>query len=127
MRAVLVSVLLIVMTVGLACTNSTAQTALDPDAGTAEITIRRGQQHTLAIESNPSTGYCWAAEYDEESLTLVSEDYEQKKSDVVGAAGIQKFTFRGLTEGSTTITLHYARPWESRSPEKTIQVTCTIK
>jgi len=69
----------------------------------------------IALESNPTTGYSWEANYDEATLELVEETYElgeYAKQGVVGAGGTELFRFRALNSGEVEITMVYKRAWE---------------
>ena len=69
----------------------------------------------IALESNPTTGYSWEANYDETMLELVEETYElgeYAQQGVVGAGGTELFRFRALECGEIKITMVYKRPWE---------------
>lgn len=70
----------------------------------------------IALESNPTTGYSWEANYDETMLELVEETYEPgeyAQQGVVGAGGTELFRFRALESGEIEITMVYKRPWEA--------------
>ena len=69
----------------------------------------------IALESNPTTGYSWEANYDETMLALVEETYElgeYARQGVVGAGGTEFFRFRALQSGESEIIMVYKRPWE---------------
>jgi inhibitor of cysteine peptidase len=72
------------------------------------------QQFVIALGSNWTTGYKWQASYDETMLELVDgqSTYEEPKSGLVGAGGIEYFHFKALKTGRTAITLVYKQPWE---------------
>lgn len=83
--------------------------------GTTAIEMRVGDTHTVALESNPTTGYQWAlgSEYDERFLELVEQSFEPD-SDLIGAPGRELFTFRALAFGMVEFSFNYKRPWEDR-------------
>jgi len=69
----------------------------------------------IALESNPTTGYSWEANYDETMLELVEETYElgeYAQQGLVGAGGTELFRFRALESGEIEITMVYKRSWE---------------
>ncbi len=69
----------------------------------------------IALESNPTTGYSWEADYDETVLELVQNSYEPgefAKQGAVGAGGTEFFRFKALKSGEIKITMSYKRPWE---------------
>ena len=70
----------------------------------------------IALESNPTTGYSWEANYDETMLELVEETYElgeYAQQGLVGAGGTELFRFRALESGEIEITMVYKRSWEA--------------
>ena len=82
---------------------------------TSEITEAKvGETFTISLESNPTTGYSWQAEFDAESLELVNEDFTSD-STLLGAGGVQKFDFRALKQGQFQVKMVYKRPWENES------------
>ena len=68
----------------------------------------------ITLDSNPTTGYSWQAEYDETYLELVDRTFEPS-SDAIGAGGSETLVFKALRNGDTTVTLEYKRPWEETS------------
>jgi len=69
----------------------------------------------IALDSNPSTGYSWEAEFDANMLELIEETYElgiYARQGIVGAGGTELFRFKGLSTGKTEITFKYKRPLE---------------
>ncbi len=52
----------------------------------------------IALDSNPSTGYSWEADYDETKLELVEETFEADAyaaENIVGAGGTELFPLQG--------------------------------
>ena len=95
------------------------------------IDIGVNQEFVIALESNPTTGYLWEASHDESMLKLVESKYEmgkEAKEGLVGAGGVEYFTFKALKTGETEITLVYKRPWEDPTPQDVTKVfTVDIK
>lgn len=82
-------------------------------ASSQEIEIAVGEQFIIALESNPTTGYMWEADFEESFLKLVQDEFQPPEDkDVVGAAGEQRFTFEGVKKGTSEVTLTYKRSWE---------------
>ena len=73
-----------------------------------------GQEFTIALDSNPTTGYDWKEAHDENALALVEDKYEpdEKAKGLVGAGGTQYYRLLALKEGETVITVTYQRLWE---------------
>ena len=85
------------------------------DAGQA-IDIGVNQEFVIALGSNPSTGYSWQAGYDETMLELVGGQSTYKPGEeaegLVGAGGVEYFSFKALKTARTEVTLVYEQPWE---------------
>ena len=73
-----------------------------------------GQEFTIALDSNPTTGYDWEEIHDESMLSLIEDKYvpDEKAKGLVGAGGTQYYRFQALEIGNTEITFTYQRPWE---------------
>ena len=97
------------------CGGSTIKAYSDPEE-TIDSAMDKEFIVLIALESNPSTGYSWVAEYDNAILELVEETFElgeYAKENIVGAGGTELFRFKGLSEGKTDITFSYKRVWET--------------
>ena len=89
-----------------------------------------GRNIVIALESNPTTGYVWrvAGRVDQAIVGLISSDYEPSPSTtVLGVSGHQRWTFRAVGRGTTTIRFDYARPWELTSPAKSTTFTLVVR
>lgn len=78
------------------------------------IEARVGEEFTIALDANPSTGYTWQADFDQGLVRLKASEFRQAaaKPGMVGVGGEQRFTFVALKAGSARITFVYKRPWE---------------
>jgi len=75
----------------------------------------------VSLESNPTTGYKWEADFDADYLELQGEEYTTHiKEQIVGAGGTEIFTFKALKRGETEIVFSYKRPWEGGEEKKQI-------
>ena len=72
----------------------------------------------LYFPSNPTTGYQWLAQVGDSKIVDVTDRFDAADASqgLVGAGGTHWFHFDGLAEGSTTVTLTYARSWEDGEP-----------
>jgi len=84
-------------------------------AETNNIDISVDEEFSIALISNPSTGYSWMVDFDEDFIEMTSQSFTPS-SELVGAGGVEVFTFNSLTEGETEIKFSYLRPWESVQP-----------
>ena len=69
----------------------------------------------LYLPANPTTGYSWTAEAESPGIVGIREEYfaDSRSLGMTGAGGTHWFHFEGLSEGVTSVTLRYARAWES--------------
>ena len=98
------------------------------NVSTIETTV--GQDIIIALESSPTTGYTWrvSGRVDQAIVGLISSDYEPSPSTtVLGVSGHQRWTFRAVGRGTTTIRFDYARPWELTSPAKSTTFTLVVR
>lgn len=78
------------------------------------IVVEKGEEFTIALESNPSTGYRWrlGGELDEKVVTLQKVEYEEPGAERLGQPGEEKWTFKAQGLGRAEIVMTYARPWK---------------
>ena len=65
--------------------------------------------------SNQATGFTWNEEAqisETSALKQEKHEYVAPSASKVGAAGTEKFTFRGIKQGTATVSLEYSRDWE---------------
>jgi inhibitor of cysteine peptidase len=101
----------------------------DKDAGKS-ITLAVGQELTLSLESNVTTGFAWeVAGLNTAVLEQVGEpEYKAPQSGLVGAGGVQLFRFKAKAAGQAELKLNYRRAWEKDvPPAKTFTVTVVVK
>ena len=86
-----------------------------------DLSVSKGETFVIALESNPSTGFVWtvAQAPDSAVVTLEDQTYEKPDSSAMGAPGTERFTFKAVAAGTTTIGLRYARPSDPDSPDNT--------
>jgi len=99
----------------------------EPLPATESIVVQVGDEFTVSLESNPTTGFAWTLV---EVLPdwLEQTDYQYKPSvhepGMVGSGGIDEWTYRAKAAGATTLLYVYRQPWISKEvpPEKTYSV-----
>jgi inhibitor of cysteine peptidase len=84
------------------------------------IQARVGQEFTIELRANATTGYSWALadSLQQGTLALVRDEYvaDPAPAGMAGSGGRERWTFRALSPGETTIYMRYARSWEASSP-----------
>lgn len=81
---------------------------------TQPIQVISGQDFTLALESNRTTGYQWqlGRPLDEAMVKFVRSQYREVAAGRPGAGGEEFWTFHAVGRGQTQIAMQYVRPWE---------------
>lgn len=99
----------------------------------SDVTLKVGDTLTVALNSNPSTGYSWKLGADDGTvLAAVGEPQFSlgNKTPVPGAGGTETFTFNAVAKGTMTLTLSYVRPWETTvtpTPDDVWSVEVTVE
>jgi predicted secreted protein len=101
---------------------------LDENSGGEVMVIVEGQSLELSLPSNPSTGFSWQyfPEPDSSILKETAHEYRGGESNLIGAGGREYWTFQAAGTGSSTLSLAYMRPWESRMPEKIFKLEIKV-
>jgi inhibitor of cysteine peptidase len=102
-------------------TNATNETHREP------VTAVQGQNFTITLRTNPSTGYHWEPQFDGTALTLTDSVFvsDPNPHNLVGVPGSQIFTFQGLAKGTTTITFDNVSPAQIITKQAVYAVTIT--
>jgi inhibitor of cysteine peptidase len=102
-------------------TNATNVTHGEP------ITVAQGQDFTITLRSNPSTGYRWEPQFDNATLTLTDSVFisDPNPYNLVGVPGSQVFTFQGIVKGTTVITFLNVSPSQIVTQQAIYSVTVT--
>ena len=92
------------------------------DNGPPDVVSARklGDIYEVSLDSNPSTGYQWQVEFDEDFLEMVDHRFEfdsDTNPPLPGTAGKDTFVFRAVAKGNTRVEFTYKRPWETESLE----------
>ena len=79
----------------------------------SEFEMEVGDKIRMKLCSNPTTGFQWDYEMTIENVLKEEDhDFEEPEEDVVGAAGIELWTFEAVEKGTTEVQMEYSQPWE---------------
>jgi len=99
-----------------------------------DIQLLAGESVTVALCSNPTTGFQWGEAQIADSNIVTQTDRkfvdpsQAGGQPLLGAAGQDVWTFKAVKKGSTTISVSYGRPWEGgEKGEWTFNLTITVK
>ncbi len=122
-------VFLLVASIALAaCGNELSRLQISDPATPLEVTA--GNEFTIVLESNPSTGYHWelVEELNSGVVQFVSRDYKGDEPAMPGSGGLEVWTFKALSTGEAQILLGYYPPSnEPTDPQQTVTFTVTVK
>ena len=101
---------------------------LAPDHG-SDFTIFQGEELTIRLPGNPTTGYVWGVlENDSALLKQKGEPVFVADADRTGAGGRTTLLFVPCGIGATRLKLAYRRPWEKEAlPIQVFEVVVTVK
>ena len=94
------------------------------------IEVAAGEEFTIVLDANPTTGYHWefVEELSDGMLEFVSRDYVADQPVTTGSGGVDVWTFRAAAPGRTHITLGYYSPsFDPEGPEQTVMFNVTVK
>jgi inhibitor of cysteine peptidase len=99
---------------------------------TRQIEIVQGGTLTLVLASNASTGFSWNEQAQIADKKVLEQTGHQNvaptNTSVVGAAGQEKWTFKALAKGTTTVAVAYSQPWNGgQKGVWTVDLTVTVK
>ena len=100
---------------------------IDGPAGPSAVTLSAGEELTIRLPENPTTGYRWSVNPDSFGgvLTLLDSSYEPGGPGV-GAAGVRTFRFAATAAGTAQVTLSLARSWEAAAPAEQYSLAVTV-
>ena len=83
---------------------------LDEQADDKDVALAVGEELTLTLPENPTTGYRWDVEKKGgPACELVSEEFVPPPGKAAGAGGHRRWRFRGAKEGQGDVMLTYGR------------------
>ncbi len=135
-RGILAFILLvgICIGVGTACSEESSDVVnVDSSDSGKQVELSVGQSLVVTLDSNPgSTGYSWALmqNSDESVLSNTGNKYiaPQTTAPMVGAPGVEEWTFQALKKGTSTISMGYRQPWmPTVTPVETFGLTVVVK
>ena len=75
----------------------------------------KAEKKTIELKGNPTTGYSWFYEIEDDSVISIEEDVKYLGAKgMVGAPSLFTYTVTARKSGSTKITFEYKRPWETQ-------------
>lgn len=98
-------------------------------ANDAEINAVVGENFTISLSSNQSTGYSWSVGMiaDNSQVVVTGMDYDLPENPKTGQGGDEVWHLKAVAPGTAKLMFYYARSWEKEAPSKTVSYNVTIK
>ena len=95
----------------------------------SEIVASVGENFTISLESNQSTGYSWSVGMvsDNAQVVVAGMDYDLPEGSKTGQGGAEVWHLKAVAPGSVKLLFYYARSWEKDAPAKTVTFNVSIK
>ncbi|MCQ2241653.1 protease inhibitor I42 family protein [Treponema sp.] len=72
----------------------------------------KSQDETIVLRGNPTTGYTWTYNLDDDGIFSIEETVTYLGADgIVGAPSMFEYKLKSLEPGETRIKFVYSRPW----------------
>ena len=93
---------------------STIEALVFQDPG-VPIKVGSGDEFSIALASNPSTGFRWKMTLPEadKTVTFLGSEHVVSKDVMPGVPGTEVFKFKAVTPGEIKAAFVYERPWET--------------
>lgn len=94
-----------------------------------EISAAVGENFTVSLESNQSTGYSWSLGMisDNSQVVVAGMDYDLPENSQTGQGGAEVWHLKAVAPGNVKLMFYYSRSWEKEAPAKTITYNVTVK
>jgi predicted secreted protein len=81
------------------------------------INVFSDEEFSIALASNPSTGFGWKMTLPEDQKTIqfLGSGYVASQNVMPGAPGEEVYKFKAVTSGETKADFVYERPWETKT------------
>ena len=97
-----------------ACASAPKQNITVDNQSACPLQLKSGQNLTLTLPSNPTTGYRWAIQDSAGGVLrgLGPEVYSSTESGVIGGGGQSAWRFQAFAAGQGRLRLTSQQPWE---------------
>ncbi len=88
-----------------------------------------GENFTVSLESNQSTGYSWSVGMisDNSQVVITGMDYDLPDNAMTGQGGAEVWHLKAVAPGTVKLLFYYARSWEKDAPVNTVTYNVSIK
>lgn len=79
-----------------------------------KIIVRKGQEFTITLDSNPTSGFKWVPAFNTYTINIISHNFQPTSPILIGSPGKDVFTFKAISSGATVLKMGYKRNWEQQ-------------
>ena len=113
-----------------ACAHTPAHNVIVEEQSDCPLQLHTGQNITVSLPSNPTTGYRWAIQDSAGGVlrSLSPEVYSgADNGQVLGSGGQSTWRFQAFAAGNGRLRLTYQQPWEPEAePAQTFDCAITV-
>ena len=100
----------------------------DETTNGSEVELCVGDEFELSLAETRTAGYRWVLKSQGEPACTLLNESSQPATGKVGGSGMHSWRFRGVTSGTGSLALEYARSWETTSgPERTFAMKVRVR
>lgn len=94
-----------------------------------EISAEVGENFTISLNSNQSTGYSWSVGMisDNAQVMITGMDYDLPDNAKTGQGGAEVWHMKAVASGTAKLMFYYARSWEKDAPVDQVVYNVTVK
>lgn len=76
------------------------------------VAVRPGDRMVVTLEENPTTGFRWAVDANNDAVLAPSGDEYVAQGQAPGSGGARRLTFAAASAGQSALRLKHLRSWE---------------
>ena len=85
------------------------------------INVQINDTFNIKLVSNPSTGYSWNEKFNSSKIAMINNKFvPNTDKTLMGAPGMQEFTFKAVELGHTKIVMDYKCLWSDTDGKKIV-------
>jgi len=98
-------------------------------ANDTEISAVVGENFTVSLSSNQSTGYSWSVGMiaDNSQVVVTGMDYDLPDNPKTGQGGDEVWHLKAVAPGIAKVIFYYSRAWEKEKPAKEVTFNVNVK
>jgi inhibitor of cysteine peptidase len=97
------------------------------DSNGKEISVKAGQEFTVVLPENPTTGYRWRIEKDGAPVcSKIGDSFSPPADSRIGSPGTHEWRFRAAAPGAASIEMRLTRKWNGDSSTRSFALRLLV-